>query len=202
MRVYIDAGHGSGPPRHDPGVVSPHTGALESIVALDIAKRLRDLLAPVEGIETRLSREDETYPGRPAARAARANLWRAGLAVSVHLNGATSQDANGFEVWCWARRRRWTNKLTNAFVVASNIVDGLRMTTPLSNRGVKVCQEMPGARASTWCRSTIAPAVLVECGFLTSAVDAKYYERVDARQSAADAIFGGIMRAAAERVIS
>jgi N-acetylmuramoyl-L-alanine amidase len=88
-RVVLDPGHGG----NDTGAVGP-TGLKESVVTLDIAHRAASLVSRELGIETLLTRDDDTYVPLDL-RTARANAFHADLFVSIHCNAAENSAARG-----------------------------------------------------------------------------------------------------------
>jgi N-acetylmuramoyl-L-alanine amidase len=79
-RVAVDAGHGG----EDSGALGP-TGLAEKDVTLDIAHRVAPALAHELGLETLLTRDDDTFIPLEL-RSARANAFHADLFVSIHCN--------------------------------------------------------------------------------------------------------------------
>ncbi len=91
--IVLDPGHGG----VETGAVGP-TGAAEKEVALDIARRLRELLEREKGVSVVLTRdEDRIVP--LDERTAIANHNRAELFVSIHLNASPAESAFGAETY-------------------------------------------------------------------------------------------------------
>jgi N-acetylmuramoyl-L-alanine amidase len=88
-RVVLDPGHGG----NDTGAVGP-TGLREKDVTLDIAHRAATVISRELGIETLLTRDDDTYIPLDL-RTARANAFHADLFVSVHCNASENGQARG-----------------------------------------------------------------------------------------------------------
>lgn len=87
-KLFIDPGHGG----RDPGAVG--NGLEEKVITLDIALRLYRLLYQrFEGLEVRLSRQNDTYISLDE-RAEAANRWGADLVLSIHINAG---GGTGFE---------------------------------------------------------------------------------------------------------
>ena len=147
--VVIDAGHGG----HDRGGISGQR-ASEKDLALDVARRLRDILN-TDGLKTVMTRVDDTFIPLPQ-RAAIANAQHDALFVSIHFNSAVRSGADGFETYYYNPR---------AAGVAARVQAGLMRVEPVENRGVK-------RRAYYVLRKTRIPAVLAECGFLTNRSEA------------------------------
>lgn len=92
-KVVIDPGHGG----HDVGSSGP-TGLLEKDVTLDIAKRLASLVEESLGSEVVLTRTEDVYIS-PEQRTALANLHKADLFISIHVNSSRTRTATGVETY-------------------------------------------------------------------------------------------------------
>jgi N-acetylmuramoyl-L-alanine amidase len=92
-RIAIDPGHGG----NDAGAVGP-TGLKEKDVTLDIAHRVAPVLAHELGVETLLTRDNDTYVPLDL-RAARANTFHADLFVSIHCNASENGAARGVQTF-------------------------------------------------------------------------------------------------------
>jgi len=206
MKIVVDAGHG-GP---DPGCVSPWNGLKEKDLTLAIAARLTDRLLAAGHVVVRTRSADERIP--LSRRCATANAGGVDLAVSVHLNADDSIDEGdleprGFEVWCYRKTRLGVE--VRSHKVAAIVEESLR-ALPFPSRGVKTVvdpktNEVTSARARYWVGpwdaarriGTVPPAILVECGFLTSPKDSVFFALADAPDGVAQLIATGIARAAA-----
>lgn len=92
-RIAVDPGHGG----NDAGATGP-TGLKEKDVTLDIAHRVAPLLAHELGVETLLTRDNDTYVPLDL-RAARANAFHADLFVSIHCNASENGAARGVQTF-------------------------------------------------------------------------------------------------------
>ncbi|HVS02464.1 MAG TPA: N-acetylmuramoyl-L-alanine amidase [Thermoanaerobaculia bacterium] len=92
-RIVLDPGHGG----RDVGTVTPE-GLQEKELALDIALRLRDLLAADGGLEVVLTRSDDRHV-LLRERARIANQADADLFVSIHLNWLEPRGSSGIETY-------------------------------------------------------------------------------------------------------
>ncbi|MEI8256188.1 MAG: N-acetylmuramoyl-L-alanine amidase [Deltaproteobacteria bacterium] len=92
-RIVIDPGHGG----WDPGARSA-TGLAESIVTLDIARRLADRLATLTGADVVLTRDRDVYVPLED-RAARANRATADLFLSIHCNSTDNPASRGVSTY-------------------------------------------------------------------------------------------------------
>lgn len=163
--VVIDPGHGG----HDRGGI-PGQRASEKDLALDVARRLRDILNN-DGVKTVMTRTDDTFIPLPQ-RSAIANAHPGALFISIHFNSAIRSGADGFETYYYN---------PNAEGVAGRVQAGLMRLEKVENRGVK-------RRAYYVLRNTRIPAVLAECGFLTNRNEAALCMQPSHRQELASAL--------------
>lgn len=98
-RIVIDPGHGG----HDPGAVGPNK-LYEKDVVLDIALKLRKILAEDPSVEVFLTRDKDIFIPLEQ-RTAIANSKNADLFVSVHANASPRKEAKGIETYFL----NWTN---------------------------------------------------------------------------------------------
>ena len=159
--IIIDAGHGD----PDGGAVSC-TGVLESVINLQISRRLSDLFRLL-GYDTLMTREtdDSVYTqgntiGEKKVsdlreRARIVNGTDHAILLSIHQNHYTDSRYGGAQMF-WADTagsRELAEALQKAFVSYLN---------PGSNRAAKKTQGI-------WLMEQVdCPAVLVECGFLSN----------------------------------
>lgn len=92
-RIVIDPGHGG----HDPGAVGPK-GLYEKDVVLDIALKLKKILADDPLNEVFLTRENDIFIPLEE-RTVIANRKGADLFVSVHANASVTRQARGIETY-------------------------------------------------------------------------------------------------------
>ena len=105
------------------------------------------------------------------------NAQRKSIFVSIHLNHARRRSAHGVEVY---QNKRGTQEL------AGRIVRAVAATPQSANRGVRF------ARFRVL-RYSEGPAVLVECGFLSNAVEAARFAKPAHREAVASAIARAII---------
>jgi len=105
-------------------------------------------------------------------RAQFANFQEADLFISIHCNAAEDADANGVEVYHYPDS-------SEGMLLANQIQKLLVVTTPLKDRGVKEAD-------FAVLRLADMPAVLVECGFLSSEKDREFV--IDGQQQASLAL--------------
>ena len=169
--VVIDAGHGG----HDRGGVSGQRYA-EKIYTLDVAKRLSSCLRQA-GYRTVMTRSGDYFVSLDQ-RCGIANRQLSAIFVSVHFNAAPRRDANGIETYYYGRASSGLAASVHRRVVAA---------AGTENRGVR-------RRSFYVIRNTRCPAILVECGFLSSAggEGGRIARSSSHRQRLAEAIARGI----------
>ena len=188
--VVIDPGHGGS----DSGVTT--ATALEKDVTLAISRRLGERLRAA-GLTVYFTREGDRFIA-PDERASVANSFGPDLIVSVHANGWFDEAMTGFsvgiarprmsagssEMRAWGDRdRRTAREEELAAEILAEVMES-RLGTP--NRGVHKADYAPIMGADS-------PAVLVECGFLTSPVEAAWLTDPDEQTGVAEALAEGIL---------
>ena len=123
--IAIDPGHGG----KDPGAIG-HRGTKEKHIALDIGRRLRDMVAATPGLRPVMTRDSDKFihlRGRTAiARNAKADLF-----ISVHSDAFRVTSARGASVFCLSQHgatseaARWLANRENEadFVGGASIAD-------------------------------------------------------------------------------
>lgn len=101
------------------------------------------------------------------------NVHKVDLDVSIHFNAASNSQANGAEVYVYSDESRALN-------IAQETLNAL-CSLGYSNRGVKVNKKL------AFLRRTSAPAMLIECCFVTSKKDVALY---NAQETAAAIVYG------------
>ncbi|HEY3885576.1 MAG TPA: N-acetylmuramoyl-L-alanine amidase [Vicinamibacterales bacterium] len=91
-RIVIDAGHGG----HDPGAQA--NGINEADLTLDVAQRVKALLAKQPGVEVIMTRDSDVFIPLQE-RTAIANRDNADLFLSIHANASRSAQARGIETY-------------------------------------------------------------------------------------------------------
>ena len=162
IKVYVDQGHN--PNSFNTGAEG--NGFFEQDITYDIGVRLYDYLAANPEFEPRLSRPTpDTVLGTSnssslTARVREANRWGADIFISLHTNAAENENASGSEGLVYRLEGR-------AYELAEDILREMTNLTGLRNRGVIA---RPGLYVL---RRTDMPAVLVEMGFISNALDAE-----------------------------
>lgn len=157
VKVAIDPGHGG----RDGGSENTELRKNEADANLQIGFALRDVLEAM-GYDTFMTREDDLTPDvklqnedrNPMAEEAGADLY-----ISIHLNsigGENKESIQGLEVWYCNERNDGSKKLA-AYVLAEAVA-----TTGAKNRETRVGNTLRVLNSSN------IPAVLVECGFISS----------------------------------
>lgn len=176
MKVCVDPGHGG----YDPGAIG--NGLKEKDLTLDICFRLKPLLE-FNGISVILTREgdhavgylENDLNGELRARVERAELAKADLFVSVHINAG---GGTGVEVLIIGLGGK-------AEIAAKKVLPFLVQTGGWTNRGIKTQNIMV-------LRETSMPAILTENGFIDKTVDAEKLREPNFRQALAVAHAKGI----------
>jgi N-acetylmuramoyl-L-alanine amidase len=180
--VVVDAGHGG----HDGGAVGH--GVIEKNLSLDIAKRLKKELEAA-GLRVLLTRTGDTFLTLDE-RAALAGTHQAAAFVSVHLNtDGSGSEAEGIETYfadsqpLSARQRGPAGESAEFASLVQRLVCG---ATHAENRGTKARDYAVVARAA-------CPAVLVECGFITSASESARLKQASYRDQLASGMARGVV---------
>jgi N-acetylmuramoyl-L-alanine amidase len=194
--VVLDAGHGG----HDRGARS--AWGVEKEYALDVTNRLRKHLekAGLRVVQTRLGDSFIPLESRPAT----ARKHPHSIFVSIHFNsGERNPAANGLEIFALAplgapptgqslpqardRQREPGHALESVNLVLANTIQHSLLGKMTSfDRGVKRARFVVLKQAAV-------PAVLIEGGFLTNAVEAARIASPAWREGYAEAIAAGIL---------
>lgn len=172
QRIYLDPGHGGS----DPGAIGPG-GLQEKEVNLDVALRLRDLLADAGALVT-LSRETDVFiplHDRPKD----ANDRQAAAFVSLHHNASLRRDS-GTETY-YHPDRPFAKEL------ATEVQRRVPEVLGLPSRGIKVNREFVVIKETTM------PAILVEGAYLSNPDEEKLLGDPAFRQKEAAAVAEGII---------
>ena len=168
--IVVDAGHGG----HDRGG-GPGQRIPEKPYALDIAQRLRSALREA-GFPVVMTR-DRDYFVTLGGRCAAANSRRGSIFVSVHLNSAPREGANGIETYYYSRQSASLAAAIHPQVVKAAGTEDRR----IRQRGFYVL------------RNTRGVAVLCELGFLTNRSEASRLLTASHRERLARAMAAGII---------
>ena len=161
-KIFIDPGHGG----TDPG--SAAFGLQEKDLNLMVARELSKLLSST-AYQIMLSRSTDLTISLKA-RTDKAKAWDADIFISIHHNAFSNPAANGYELFYQLYRPDMKDE---SFRLAVKINEELGNTffPDLHPRGVKHKQNSNGGEWYHILRETDCPAVIIECGFLTSPSD-------------------------------
>lgn len=178
-RVVFDPGHGG----FDPGAVSGN--AIEKDIALVVALAAADKLAARDDFYIEVTRETDIDRNLELGLEERVDFsdrQNADLFVSVHCNAmAPGHPASGFEVFHYYGSKNGNQAATEVFKTLE------RNIPEIAPRSVK--------EAGFYViKNTQAPAILVECGFLTSDQDRPNLESATFQQKYGEAIATGILQ--------
>ncbi len=169
--VVIDAGHGG----VDKGATAENYSEKE--IVLDIAKLVKEMSPHLNIVLTR--DQDEMYS--LLDRADDINKLNPNLALSLHVNNANNPEAHGFEIYV---NRDSNDFITKKFtdILQEQFNDG----TELKERGdVKSAKFM-------LLRTTKAPTVILEMGFMSNPKDLDYISSAKGKQEIASSIVQSI----------
>lgn len=184
--VLVDAGHGG----HDGGAVA--NGSIEKNLTLEIAKRVREQLE-ASGLRVAMVRENDEFLSLED-RAALTQKLQASAFVSIHINTeGAGTTAEGVETYFAGKPSLVTVRQTGGKVsetgsseaFAGMVQRSVCAETKAENRGAKNRDYVVIARS-------VCPAVLVECGFLTHAAEARRLKDAGHQEKLARGIATGV----------
>lgn len=200
FRICLDPGHGG----EDPGALSKDRWTKEKTLSLDIATRVKRMLAEDGSFEVLMTRTDDRTGLVLSERPLRAFRWKADAFVSIHLNANASPTANGIETYVVpslfmestgyaGTQPRPESKLLypgNAYDEGNMqlgfcIQRRLLQTTKKADRGLRRARFVV-------VREACCPAALVECGFITSPNDLSFLRTESGKEKIARGIYEGI----------
>ncbi|MBQ8311143.1 MAG: N-acetylmuramoyl-L-alanine amidase [Clostridia bacterium] len=188
--VVLDAGHGG----EDGGAVSA-SGLVEKDINLQLTLLLRDLLV-ANGVEVIMTRDTDTllydrtvdYHGRKkaldlAARKKIAEETPNSVFVSIHMNTYPLPTCRGLQVW-------YSPNNKSSFEIAQQIQSTARsLLQPENDRQVKA------AGSSIYLLHHLqTPAVLIECGFLSTPEEAERLADTEYQRMLAFTVFLALMQ--------
>ncbi|WP_121663683.1 N-acetylmuramoyl-L-alanine amidase [Metabacillus litoralis] len=171
--IGIDPGHGG----KDSGAVG--FGLKEKDIVLDVGLKVQKLLE-AEGAKVVMTRKDDTFL-ELQDRAKVANNAKTDIFISLHINAATSESANGTETY-------WNGNYESAASkkLAEKIQTRLIEKLGTRNRGVKDA-------GFYVIKYTTMPSVLAELGFISNEAEAARLKTSQFRDNAAEAILLGVL---------
>lgn len=173
--IIVDPGHGG----KDPGAMGRGTSRYpEKVLALNIGEEVRRLLIARGARVISSRRSDKFIPLNE--RAALADRYRASLLVSIHIDAAQSSRASGATFYIARQPSRISRQTAEAINAAFH-------TAGLEARGVRRAnfRVLVGHQR---------PSVLVECGYISNAGDARRLNRPSHQSKVAAAIVAGIAK--------
>lgn len=180
-RIMVDPGHGGG----DAGAIGPE-GSKESMINLGVSLKLRDKLKEL-GADVRMTRDTDRKVSHPGAtqreelraRVAMANKWPAQVYVSVHANSAANAAAHGTETYHSRNASKASKRM------AANVQAEMVKATGFRDRKVKEANFHV-------IKNTNMPAILVETGFVSNAVEEQHLINPETQDKMAQAITNGV----------
>ena len=196
--VLLDPGHGG----HDRGAVNRYgtEKAYNLSIALEVQRRLREV-----GLRTELTRNTDRFIPLEARPAMARKLGEGTIFVSIHCNASSERvsAATGYEIFTltprgapnshdsFLTRRSFSAEPGHRFdhanqALSAAIYHAMLGRLPMFDRGMK------RARFAVL-RRAVTPAVLIECGFMSSPRDAQKLDSPAWRTRLADSIARGII---------
>lgn len=178
VTILIDPGHGGKDPGHLPTLEGI---AQEKEITLAISTKLGHYLAHnLSNVIVVYTRTTDVYPTLDE-RVEMANAKNVDYVISVHVNGSDNPDVHGTETHI----HNYDAK--KSFQWALLIEEQFKNRAGRKSRGVKTADDI--GHSLQLVKFTKMPTVLVECGFITNAAEAKYLNSVYGQEIIASAIF-------------
>ena len=188
--VVLDAGHGG----EDGGAVG-QDGITEKNINLEISKKIRDMLE-TSGYHVIMTREEDTAIYDDNAETLRqkkrsdlknrlemvkSNTGEDSIFVSIHQNKFTDEKYSGAQIF-------YSKNNAKSQELATNIKDSIvGLIQPNNSRELK-----PADKYIYLLLNSSGPSVIVECGFLSNAEEAKKLNTKEYQQQLAFSIYCGI----------
>lgn len=179
FKVFIDPGHGG----EDSGAIGP-TGVMEKHLNMQTAS-LFSAACRRKGWDVMWSRNEDINVSESGSTR-KANAWNADVYVALHVNGAGSSSATGYEILYWNTSQRG-KKLAEQIV--SNMKDNPYFSDRIK-RGAK--PRYPVDRGATVLLKTHMPAIIVEPGFISNAEAEVWLQRFSTQAIIAETIVEAI----------
>lgn len=176
MKIFLNPGHGG----TDPGACSK-SGTKESYIAALVCGILADKLK-VNGYLFEVYQQKKDYFEISKAE----NKSHSNLFISVHCNSSASPKANGIETLYYPASSK---SKTIAKIMQQQLVKEVK----LSDRGIKPREDLHVLRR------TLAPAVLIECAFISNPAEESLLKNHP--DLFANAIFEGIKSCHLQKII-
>jgi len=214
-KIVLDPGHGG----KDPGARG-RKGTKEKEIVLDVALRIRDLLAE-NGVDVIMTRDKDQFISL-GRRTQIANKNKADFFISIHANSSRSRVASGFEVYYLSNtvddESRAIAAMENAnldieedafsgrtqdldatlwdLINSENRTESAELAKELEQSArARLGVRNRGVKSARFAvlKGATMPAVLVEVGFLTNPVEEERLLSSGYRQRLAEAITTGIL---------
>lgn len=169
--ICIDAGHGGTQPGAVYGFFKEKDATLK--IANMVASILRD-----SGFDVVMTR-DKDVDVSLRRRCDISNEANADAFISIHLNAAKNSSAYGAETWKWHR---------SSSPLADNVQNSLITSTDAKDRGVRLSSDFYVLK------HTKAPALVVECGFMSNAKERALLFKREYQENIAEGIASGIIK--------
>jgi N-acetylmuramoyl-L-alanine amidase len=174
--IVVDAGHGG----KDPGTIGSNTN--EKTIVLSVAQKLKEKLESA-GAKVIMTRDDDTFISLEG-RVEIAKKNHAELFISIHVNSASSNKANGAETYYDTS----TNpKGYESYLLAKEIQSQIVNNAKMYDRGVK-------DNRFYVIRNNTVPSVLIELGFISNESDAAKLTSSSYQDIFAESIYQGIVQ--------
>lgn len=213
-RIVIDPGHGG----HDPGTRA--NGLNEADLTLDVALRLKKLLAKEPGVDVVMTRDKDVYIPLEE-RTAIANREAADLFLSIHVNASRNRKAAGVETYVLnfasnpeaeevaARENSASGRTMHSLpsivqaIALNNKIDESRdLAAAVQKAMVGRLKARNGALRDRGVKQAPfvvligagMPSVLAEMAFITNKQEGQLLKTAAYRQTIAEALFDAIVR--------
>ena len=187
--VVIDPGHGGS----DPGALGYKDDEIyvrESDINLDISLKVYEILER-NGIKVAMTRTTDEYVGLKE-RAEYANNLDASLFICIHNNSATIPTAHGTMVYYYTSDFDETTKKT--YGITSKELASL-IHQELLEAGGRYDRKIADGSKFVVLYSTVMPAILTECAFLSNEEEMELLKTEEFRQKLAEGIAKGVIKA-------
>lgn len=182
--IIIDPGHGG----EDPGAVA--NGFTEKALNLEIALKLNDFLK-ISACETLMTRTDDRLLYEPGQenrkkfydlrnRLSIAESANDGIYVGIHMNKFPVEKYHGLQTF-------YSDNNDGGKILASFVQEACRLADPENGRLIR-----PDGNTIFILEHIKIPAILVECGFLSNAAEARRLADAKYQSKLAFLIFCGI----------
>lgn len=192
--ILLDAGHGG----TDPGACNGNI--YEKDYNLKIALKLYEMLEETDGIEVRISRDNDTYISRDGRLEFVLDNADADLVISIHNNSLANKNYQGTMVLYYNKPGEKEDYGITSKEFAQIVQDNLVSELETTDRGIVnrddlwiLTQNNVGERPD-W-ESTNIPSILCEVVYISNDKEAARLQTDEFQQKAAQAVYDGIIEA-------